>query len=106
MFFTGDGLKVRQKSSTWRELTCKAIQLALDSFAGQFRGHHVLWHTDNQNCVQIVQKGNTKTHLKSLEFAIFSKCITVWISRNQDTKADYISNIIDYDDWQTTHGFF
>lgn len=53
-----------------------------------------------------MQKGSTKTHLKSSAFAIFSKCITVWISRNQNTKADYISNIIDYDDWQTTHGFF
>lgn len=41
-------------SSTWREL--KAVQLALDSFSGNFIGKNVLWHTDNQNCVQIVQK--------------------------------------------------
>lgn len=49
-------------SSTWREH--KAFQLALDSFAGQFRGQNGLWHTDNQNCFQIVQKRSTKTHLQ------------------------------------------
>lgn len=56
-----------------------------------------------------MQKRSTKTHLQSLAFAICSKCAEysisiriVWIPRNQNTKADYISNIIDYDDWQTT----
>lgn len=35
-------------SSTWREL--KAVQLALDSFSGNFIGKNVLWHTNIQNC--------------------------------------------------------
>ena len=30
----------------------------------------------------------------------------VWIPRFQNTKADYISNLVDYEDWQTTEEFF
>lgn len=60
-------------SSTWREL--KAIQLALESFAGAFMGKRLLWHTDNQNCVKIVQRGSTKIHLQKLALDIFSKIV-------------------------------
>ena len=98
-------------SSTWREL--KAIELALNSFAVSLSGKAVQWHTDNQNCVNIVHKGSTKAHLQSLAFSIFSKCVEfsislniVWIPREDNTKADYLSNVIDYDDWQTTNEFF
>ena len=98
-------------SSTWREL--KAVELALNSFAASLSGKAVRWHTDNQNCVKIVQKGSTKSHLQSLAFSIFSICIEyaisldiVWIPREDNTKADYLSKIIDYDDWQTTIEFF
>ena len=71
------------------------------------------WHTDKQNCVNIVHKGSTKANLQSLAFSIFSKCVEfsislniVWIPREDNTKADYLSNVIDYDDWQTTNDFF
>ena len=100
-----------QMSSTWREL--KAIELALFSFSSTFHSKSVRWHTDNQNCVKIVQKGSTKPHLQELAFSIFSICAEfainldiVWIPRELNTKADYISNIVDYDDWQTTFEFF
>lgn len=80
-------------SSTWREL--RAIDLALNYFAASLSGKAVRWHTDNQNCVTIVQKGSTKPHLQSLAFNIFSKCVEfaislsiVWIPREDNTKAD------------------
>lgn len=59
-------------SSTWRGL--RTIQLALDSFSGIFVSKNVLWHTDNLNYVQIVQKGSTKSHLQSLAFGIYAMC--------------------------------
>lgn len=65
-------------SYTWREL--KAIQLAVELFAGAFIGKRLLWHTDNQNCVKIVQRGSTKIHLQKLALDIFSKCIENSIS--------------------------
>jgi hypothetical protein len=98
-------------SSTWREL--KAVQLALESFGSSFVGKSLLWHTDNQNCVTIIQKGSTKVHLQELAFSIFSNCLKYsisfnisWIPRKENVKADYISNIVDYEDWQTTVEFF
>lgn len=56
-------------SSTWREL--KAIQLALEFFAGALIGKRLLWHTANQTFVKIVQRGSTKTHLQKLALDIF-----------------------------------
>ncbi|CAC5375034.1 unnamed protein product [Mytilus coruscus] len=47
------------KSSTWREL--QAILLALMSFKNRLRNKCVKWHTDNNNCVSIVQKGSAKS---------------------------------------------
>ncbi|CAC5424555.1 unnamed protein product [Mytilus coruscus] len=50
------------KSSTWREL--QAILFALMSFKNSLRNKCVKWHTDNNNCVSIVQKGSTKVDLQ------------------------------------------
>ena len=73
----------------------------------------MLWHTDNQNCVKIIRSGSTKVHLQELVFSIFSNCLKnsisfniSWIPRKENVKADYISNIVDYEDWQTTVEFF
>ena len=97
-------------SSTWREL--KAVQLALESFAGSFVGKSLLWHTDNQNCVKIIQRGSTKVHLQELSFSIFSNCLKnsisfniSWIPRKENVKADYISNIVDYEDGKPVLNF-
>jgi len=98
-------------SSTWREL--KAILLALVSFKNHLSNNCVKWHTDNKNCVSIVQKGSTKLHLQDLAIEIFKLCSErnisldiVWIPRSDNTKADYISKIVDIDDWGTSREFF
>ena len=59
------------QSSTWREL--KAIQLALKSYACSFVGKSLLWHTDNQNCVKLVQRGSTKITSPKLSAVYFFK---------------------------------
>ncbi|XP_071148392.1 uncharacterized protein [Mytilus edulis] len=99
------------QSSTWREL--QAILLALMSFINRLRNKCVKWHTDNNNCVFIVQKGSTKVHLQEIAINIFKLCselnITldvVWIPRSENTKADYISKMIDIEDWGTSIAFF
>ncbi|XP_063442628.1 uncharacterized protein LOC134722924 [Mytilus trossulus] len=99
------------QSSTWREL--QAILLALMSFKNRLRNKCVKWHTDNNNCVFIVQKGSSKVHLQEIAMNIFKLCselnITlevVWIPRSENTKADYISKMIDIEDWGTSIEFF
>ncbi|XP_063446947.1 uncharacterized protein LOC134726472 [Mytilus trossulus] len=99
------------QSSTWREL--KAIELALFSFKNSFTGKTIKWFTDNQNCVKIVNSGSMKENLHVIAKSIFSFCIQKgisidiqWIPRKENEKADYISKMVDFEDWGVTHIFF
>jgi hypothetical protein len=99
------------KSSTWREL--RAIEQTLICFQDDFTAKTLKWFTDNQACVKIVQSGSMKLELQNLALNIFSVCVNKgitldiqWIPRQENTIADYISNIIDYEDWGVTDDFF
>lgn len=101
----------RSMSSTWREL--RAIELALASFKDSLVNKEVKWFTDNQSCVKIVKSGSMKHHLQSLAYNIFKMCVEQkisidiqWIPRLENEKADFLSNIIDHDDWGVTVTFF
>ena len=94
-----------QQSSTWREL--KAVDQVLRSFASVLAGHTIKWFTDNQNVVRIVRVGSRRPHLQDGAMSIFEVCLQYgvklemeWIPRTLNEKADYISRIIDHDDWQ------
>ena len=101
----------KKMSSTWREL--KAIELALASFAKELQSMTVKWFTDNQNCAKIVHSGSMKHELQVLSYSIFRMCIqnkisldVQWVPRTENDKADYLSKIIDHDDWEITIEFF
>ena len=98
-----------EKSSTRREL--KAVHFTLISFKNSVQGKSVKWHSDNQGAVRIV--GSPYTELHSIALDIFDFCrnfnvrfVSQWVPRGLNTCADDISNIIDFDDWYTTQGFF
>ena len=98
------------QSSTWREM--RAVEQALSSFKLQFSGKSLKWYTDNQNCLRIVQAGSMKERLHSLAYSIFSICtkhsISIdiqWIPRMENTKADYISKMVDHEDWGVSDTF-
>ena len=91
-------------SSTWREL--KAVYLVLLSFATKLSGHTVKWFTDNQGVAYIVSNGSWKEHLQDGAMAIFEICFqhsikleVEWIPRAQNERADFVSRIVDHDDW-------
>ena len=99
------------KSSTWREM--KAIEQALLTFRNVFEGKTMKWFTDNQNCVKIVKSGNMKFELQTIAKSIFSVCsqrgISIdvqWIPRSENMLADYISKMIDHEDWGVSFEFF
>lgn len=99
------------ESSTWREL--KAIELALLSFKDVFEGKVIKWFTDNQNCIRIVQSGSMNEKLHTIALSIFStciqKCISIdiqWVPRKQNATADYLSRLIDHEDWGVSEDFF
>ncbi|XP_063416029.1 uncharacterized protein LOC134697676 [Mytilus trossulus] len=99
------------KSSTWREV--KAIELCLVSFAQLVCNSCVVVYTDNQNAVSVIEKGSKILELQNLTLSIFNTCIVncisinvKWIPREENEKADYLSRIVDIDDWGTSDEFF
>ena len=98
------------ESSTRREL--KAIELALCSFQHVFSGKSLNWYTDNQNCGKIVEAGSMKENLQAIAMSILSICLIngisidiQWIPREGNTQANYLSKIIDYQDWGVSEFF-
>ena len=94
----------RQKSSTWREL--RAVTLVLESVNKHLANQRVRWFTDNQNVVRILQVGSKKPNLQEEALKVFALAIRhqiridpEWIPRKENEMADYLSRIIDVDDW-------
>lgn len=94
----------RIMSSTWRELA--AVDRVLRSFVQFLKGENIKWFTDNANVVSIVQKGSMKNNLQDLAMNIFQICLEYkigieieWIPRELNEQADYLSRIVDFDDW-------
>ena len=93
-----------QESSTWWEL--RAVRLALVSFQTFLRNERVCWFSDNQNLVRIVQYGSRKPTLQAEALAIFVICMKnliriepEWIPREQNKLANYLSWLVEYEDW-------
>lgn len=100
-----------EKSSTWRELV--AVLRVLISIKNELKDKRIKWFTDNQNVVSIVQKGSMKKELQEIALQIFSLCsksnIIIeleWIPRSKNEQADYMSRLIDYDDWGVGESVF
>lgn len=100
----------RQESSTYRELL--AVQFVLSSFSWFLPNCRVKWFTDSQGAARIVQVGSMNFNLQKLAFDIFSLCFKVgiyldiqWVPRSLNEKADFLSKIVDYDDWKLAPGF-
>ena len=100
-----------KESSTWREL--RAVAEILKSVAPKLSNLHLRWFTDNQGVVRIIQVGSKKGKLQSEALKIFKLCLEYsiklepeWIPREENEVADYISRIVDYDDWGINHDVF
>ena len=103
--------KEASQSSTWREL--RAVRLVLEALIPKLRNERVRWFTDNQNVAHILAVGSRKASLQIEVFAIFAIAMSSqvrieaeWIPRNLNQTADYISKIIDYDDWSIDRSIF
>ena len=93
-----------EKSSTWRELV--AVWRVLQSLVHILSNQRVKWFTDNQGVKTIAVKGSMKRELQDVAFDIFKLCMInsislemEWVPRSDNEKADYVSRIVDFDDW-------
>lgn len=94
----------RGQSSTWRELS--VIEFSLQLFASVLEGSHVKWFTDSQVAAKIVEVGSMKLDLYKMARRIFDICIrsgihleVQWIPRTSNQQADYVSRLIDTDEF-------
>ena len=92
------------QSSTWRELC--AVYRVLISLQDVLMCQRIKWFTDNTNVSNIVAKGSMKENLQELALRIYQFCSkncihleTEWLPRAQHEKADYLSKVIERDDW-------
>ena len=99
------------QSSTWRELF--AIFFAQKSFDKNINSKHICWQTDNYAASIIVSSGSNKQHLQKLAESIYDLTVPrsikldfLWVPRKQNTIADTLSKIYDFEDWETTNTLF
>ena len=99
-----------KQRSTWRALHC--VSFASKSFA-YLSGFSVKWFTDNQAVPLIVDSGSMKQHLHQLAVDIFHtakenniEIEAEWIPHSLNEKADYLSKIVDCDDWTVKDCYF
>ena len=94
----------QSRSSTWRELV--AVRRVLWEIAPLLVGYGVKWNTDNQNVVRILLAGSRKDDLQDQAVGIYSICAEhsvrlepVWVPRDENVYADYVSKLAELDDW-------
>ena len=92
------------KSSTWRELC--AVLNCLKSLRHILASNRVKWFTDNSGVSSIVSKGSMKPDLQNLAMEIFNFTLensihleVEWIPREENARADYLSKVVERDDW-------
>ena len=99
------------KSSTWRELN--TILFAISSFLPIVSGSQLKIYTDSQPAARIVEVGSMNTELQGIANDIFQICMhhnirieVEWIPRNKNEQADFVSRLVDTDDWMISTPFF
>jgi len=99
------------QSSTFRELL--AVSLSLKAFKDSLGAQTVVWYTDNQNVVRIVNIGSKVPALQQLALDVHRQCLIggisidmQWIPRDLNTCADDISKLVDYDDYAINDSVF
>ncbi len=92
-----------QSSICW-ELA--AVWRVIQSVAPKLTNTRVRWFTDNQNFARILQVGIRKPWLHAIALKVFSLSVQYlirlepeWIPRELNERADYLSRIVDHDDW-------
>ena len=104
-------LSESRQSSTWRELT--AVWRVLQSLEKKLANLCIRWFSDNQNVVRILQVGSRQPHLQGIALKIFALSVRShihlqpeWVPRELNEQADYLSRIVDFDDWMLNPQIF
>jgi len=112
-FVTHRNLDQAERAADSNERELIAACHLLDSCAVFWQGEVVLLYFDNLNAATICVKGSSKCRLQRYAEKISKICLQycidlrpVWIPRDLNFVADYLSKCYDYDDHQVTKEFF
>ena len=101
----------QKTSSTYRELLC--VYHGLDQTKHILKGQSIRWFTDSSNIVSIIRKGSMVPDLLQLAILIFDitrkyniQLAMTWVRREDNTEADAMSRVINYDDWGVHPNWF
>ena len=85
----------------------------LQSLTSKLRNQRICWFTDNKNVVRILSVGSKNPLLQQEAIDIFNNSIRnqiriepEWIPREANQQADFISRIVDNDDWSLHPNLF
>ena len=85
--------------------------MQFDWFWNHSRACSAMRFTDNQNAVRV--HGSRKPELQAEALSIFSLCVQnkiriepSWVPREQNVQADYLSGVVDINDWKLNPVFF
>ena len=91
----------------------RAVRRVLESLVSKLVNEQVRWFTDNQYVCRVIMCSNKKLILQAEALAIFSISVTdhiriepEWINQANNQLADYLSHIVDYDDWYLDSSIF
>ena len=100
-----------QQSSTWRELS--SIEFALKSFLPMLKHSYVKWYSESQAACTVARVGSMRKDLHEIALRVYQLCLEQkiafeidWIPRTELQRADFLSRLIDIDDWQITRQCF
>lgn len=90
------------------------MERVLCSLLPFLKRENIKWCTDNTNVVSIVRKGSMKKDLRKVAMEVFEICLVYkirlelieWIPREMNDQADYLSRIVDFDDWGIAQSLF
>ena len=94
----------KEQNSTCREP--KAVCLALEAFAGRLSHARVIWYSNNQNVESAMSQRQQEIGSAGVNFQALQICpkyhISLdagWIPKGLNVIADFISNLVDFDDY-------
>jgi len=94
---------------TWQEL--RAVCNVLESVASMLQNQRIHWFTDNHNVARILTVGSCKPALLQDVMAIFWLSVLSQINKNRfpreaNQQADFLSRIVDKDNWSVHPDLF
>lgn len=85
----------------------------MEAFASHLSGVKVIWYSDNQNVESILQNSSRVADMHQLALLVIQICLEFhislevkWIPWELNAKADAISNLTDYDDYNINEAIF